>query len=101
MLENCHVAQFLKGGDHALLQNVTVHIGVHVSFSEPQLPNAGSTHVASDHDTISTMLDCRQDTIIFILLTRATPHWLDIICAKQLYLSPVRPQNMAPVIHAL
>ncbi len=25
MLENCRLAQFLKGGHHLLLQNVTVH----------------------------------------------------------------------------
>ncbi len=28
MLENCRSAQFLKGGHHLLLQNVTVHVGI-------------------------------------------------------------------------
>ncbi len=30
--------QFLKGGHHLLLQNVTGHVGIHVSLNEPQLP---------------------------------------------------------------
>ncbi len=30
--------QFLKGGDHALLQNVTVHVGIHVSLNERSSP---------------------------------------------------------------
>ena len=34
MLENCH-AQFPHGEDRALLQIVTVHIGIHVSLNEP------------------------------------------------------------------
>ncbi len=29
MLEYCPAAQSLKGGDHALLQYVTVHVGIH------------------------------------------------------------------------
>ncbi len=52
--------QFLKGGHHLLLQNVTVHVGVHVSLNEPQLPSTSSSHAAPDHDATTTMLDCRQ-----------------------------------------
>ncbi len=32
MLEYCPAAQSLKGGDHALLQYVTVHVGIHGSL---------------------------------------------------------------------
>ncbi len=40
-----------------------------------KLPIASSTHAAPDHETPTTMLDCRQDTLIFVLLTwlRHTP----------------------------
>ncbi len=34
MLEYCPVAQSPKGGDHALLQYVTVNVGIHGSFNE-------------------------------------------------------------------
>ncbi len=34
MLENCPVAQSPKGGDHALLHYVTVHVGIHGSLNE-------------------------------------------------------------------
>ncbi len=34
MLEYCPVAQSTKGGDHALLQYVTVHVGIHGSLNE-------------------------------------------------------------------
>ncbi len=30
-------------------------------------PQCGSTHAAPDHDTPTTMLDCRQDHIVFVL----------------------------------
>ena len=60
---SCHSAQFLKGGHHVLLQNVTVHVGIHVSLNKAQLPSTRSTHAAPDHDATSTMVDCRQDTI--------------------------------------
>ncbi len=49
----------------------------------------------------TTMLDCRQGTIFLVLLTRASPHMLDTIWVKQVYLRLIRPQDMAPVIHAL
>ncbi len=68
-----------EGGHHLLLQNVTVHVGIHVSLSEPQLPSTSSSHAAPDHDATTTMLDCRQDTIFLVLLTRASPHMLDTI----------------------
>ncbi len=42
MLEYCPVAQSPKGGDHALLQYVTVHVGIHGSLNELLAP---------DHDT--------------------------------------------------
>ncbi len=66
-----------KGGDHALLQYVTVHAGIHDSLNELLLP--GSTHAAPDHDILTTMLDCRQDTLVFVLLTWLPPHTLDTI----------------------
>ncbi len=34
MLEYCSTAQSPKGGDHALLQYVTVHVGIHGSLNE-------------------------------------------------------------------
>lgn len=42
-----------------------------------QLPSAGSTHAAQDHDATSTMLDCRQETVVLVLLTRAPLNMLD------------------------
>ncbi len=45
------------------------------------------------------MLDCRQGTIFLVLLTRASPHMLDTIWVKQVYLRLIRPQDMVPVIH--
>ncbi len=47
------------------------------------------------------MLDCRQGTIFLVLLTKASPHMLDTIWVKQVYLRLIRPQDMVPVIHAL
>ncbi len=93
--------QFLKGGHHCLLQNVTVHVGIHVSLNEPQLPGTSSTHAAPDHDATTTMLDCRQGTIVLVLLTRTSTHMLDTIWVKQVDLRLIRPQDMVPVIHAL
>ncbi len=34
MLEYCSAAQFLRGGNHALLQYVTVHVGIHGCLNE-------------------------------------------------------------------
>ncbi len=34
ILEYCPAAQSPKGGDHALLQYVTVHVGIHGSLNE-------------------------------------------------------------------
>ena len=34
MWEYCPAAQSLKGGDHALLQYVTVHVGIYGSLNE-------------------------------------------------------------------
>ncbi len=79
MLENCHSPQFLKGGHHLLLQNVTLHVGIHVSLNEPQLPSTSISHAAPDHDANTTILDCRQGTIFVVLLTRASSHMLDTI----------------------
>ncbi len=93
--------QFLKGGHYLLLQNVTVHVGIHVSLNEPQLPSTSSSHAAPDHDATTTMLDCRQGSIFLVLLTRASPHMLDTILVKQVYLRLIRPQDMVPVIQAL
>ena len=33
-IEYCPVAQFPKGGDHALLQYVTVHVGIYGSIKK-------------------------------------------------------------------
>ncbi len=94
----CYVGkQFLKGGYHLLLQNVTVHVGIHVSLNEPQLPSTSSTHAAPDHDATTAMLDCRQGITFLVLLTRASPHMLNTIWVKQVYLRLIRPQD----IHAL
>ncbi len=68
-------------------------------LNELQLPS--SSHAAPDHDATTTMLDCRQGTIFLVHLTRASPHMLDTIWAKQVYLRLIRPQDMVPVIHAL
>ncbi len=98
----CYVGkQFLKGGHHLLLQNVTVHVGIHVSLNELQLRSTSSSHAAPDHDATTTMLDCRQSTIFLVLLTRASPHVLDTIWVNQVYLRLVRLQDMVPIIHAL
>ncbi len=64
--------QFLNGGHHLLLQNGTVHVGIHVYLNEPQLPSTSSSHAAPDHDATTTMLDCRQGTIFLVLLTTAS-----------------------------
>ncbi len=49
-------------------------------------PSTSSSHAAPDHDATSTMLDCRQGTVLLVLLTRASPHMLDTIGVKQVYL---------------
>ncbi len=69
--------QFLKGGHHLLLQNVTVHVRIHDSLNEPQLSSTSSSQAAPEHDATTNMLDCRQGTIFLVLLTRASPHMLD------------------------
>lgn len=38
VLLNCHAAQFLKGREHALLQKIIEHIGIHVSLIDPSAP---------------------------------------------------------------
>ncbi len=35
---------------------------------------ASSTHAAPDHGTPTTIIDCRQDTLVFVLLTWLLPH---------------------------
>ncbi len=76
----CYVGkQFLKGGHHLLLQCVTVHVGIHVSLNEPQLPSTSSSHATPYHEATTTTFDCRQGTIFLVLLTRASPHMLDTI----------------------
>ncbi len=63
--------------------------------------STSSTHAAPDHDATTTMLDCRQGTIFLVLLTRASPHMLDTIWVKQVYLSLIRSLDMVLAIHAL
>ncbi len=79
--------QILKGGHNLLLQNVTVHVGIHVSLNEPQLPRTSSSHPAPDHDATTTMPDCRQGTVFLVLLTS--------------YVRLIRPQDMVTGIHTL
>ncbi len=47
------------------------------------------------------MLDCRQDMLVFVLLTWLPPHTLDTIWTKKVYLGLIRPQDMVLVIHVL
>jgi len=67
---SCRSAQFLKAGYHVLFQNVTLHVGIHVFLNETQLSSTSNTHAATYHDATITMLDCRQDTMFLVLLTR-------------------------------
>ncbi len=60
-----------------------------------------AAHAASDHDTPTTMLDCMQDTLLFVILTWLPPHTLDTIWTKYVYLGLIRPQDMVPEIHVL
>ncbi len=55
--------------------------------------SAGSTNAAPDHNTPTTMLDCRQDTLVFVLLTWLPPHTLDTIWTKYVYLGLIRPHH--------
>ncbi len=71
------------------------------SLNEPQLPSTSSSHATQDHDATTTMLDCRQSTIVLLLLTRVSPHMLDTIWVKHVYLRLIRSKDMTPVIHAL
>ncbi len=64
-------------------------------------PHAGSTYAALDHETPITMLDCVQDTLVFLLHTWLPPHILDTFWTKYVYLGLTRPQYMVPVIHFL
>ena len=79
MMKKTVVCQFLKGGHHVLLQNATAHVAIHDSFNELQLPSAGSIEAAPNHDATTTGLDCRQGTIIMVLLNRPLPQMSDII----------------------
>ncbi len=42
-----------------------------------------------------------EKAVFLVLLSRASPHMLDTIWVKQVYLRLIRPQDMVPVIHAL
>ncbi len=94
---------------HHLQQQGSCHLGgvVWVVVMYPcfpqwtAAPSASSSHAAPDHNATTTMHDCRQGTIFLVLFTRASPHMLDTIWAKQVYLRLIRPQGMVPVIHAL
>ncbi|KAI5617748.1 pleckstrin-likey domain-containing family A member 5 isoform X19 [Silurus asotus] len=48
-------------------------------FSAVGLHSTSSSHAAPEHDAATTMLDCQKDTIFLVLLTRTSPHMLDII----------------------
>ncbi len=101
MLDNCRSAQFLKGGHHVLLQNVTVHVGIHVSLNEPQLPSTSSTHAARTMMLPPPCLIVGKIQFSWYSSPGVLPHMLDTIWAKQVYLNLIRPQDMVPVIHAL
>ncbi len=76
----CYVGkQFLKGGHHLLFPNVTVHVGIHVSLNEPQLPSTSSSHAAPDHDATTTILYCRQGKFSWYSSPGTSPHMLDTI----------------------
>lgn len=60
LLEN--LQEFLKGWCHSLLQNVTVHVGIHVSLHELELPRAGSVHAVQNHDATFIILDLVRDS---------------------------------------
>ena len=47
------------------------------------------------------MLDCRHDTLIFILLSWSPPHMLEAIRTKQINLHLIWPKDMVLVIHVL
>ncbi len=50
-----------------------------LAFMVPSMNCSSPAPAAPDHDTPTTMLDCRQDTLVFVLLTWLPPHTLDII----------------------
>ena len=58
-----------------------------------------SAHAAPDHEIPTIVLDCRRDTLIFVLLTWSPPHMLEAIGTKQVNLHLIRPLGMVPVIH--
>ncbi len=64
-------------------------------------PQCQQPSCSPDHDTPTTMLDCRQDTLVFVLLTWLPPHTLDTIWIKYVYIGLIRPQDMVPVIMSL
>ena len=53
--------------------------------------NTCSTYAALNHDIPTTMLDCRHDTLIFVLLSWSPPHILEAIRTKQINLHLIRP----------
>ncbi len=97
--------QFLRGGHHLLLQNVskcwnpcfpqlTTALQYQQLSCSPRPPclTLGKTHFSWYSSPFIHS---------FILLTRASPHMLDTIGVKQVYLRLIRPQDMVPVIHDL
>ncbi len=66
MLEYCPAVSEGRGSCSASVFHSTCF---HGSLNELQLLSAGNTHAAPDHDTPTTMLDCRQDTLVFVLCT--------------------------------
>lgn len=60
-VEKCHTGQFVKEGDHALIQNVTVHARMEM-FMFPFMNHSCPVlqHSCTDHKATSTILDCRQ-----------------------------------------
>ncbi len=81
MLEYCPAAQSPKGGDHALLQYVTVHVGSTHASQTMRCLTVGKAQLSWYSSP-----GCRH--------TCWTPF-------KQVYLRLIRQQDSVPVIHAL
>ncbi len=78
MLGYCPAAQSPKGGDHALVQYVTVHVGIHGSSINCSSPVPAA--LMQPQTMTLPPVDCRQDTLVTLVYsspgcrhTRLTP----------------------------
>ncbi len=90
MLEYCSATQSPKGGD-ALLQYVTVHVGIH-GFPQWTVSPQCWQHSCSP-PTMALPQPC--------WTPGCCPHTLNTSLSYQVYLGLIRPQEMVPVIHVL